>query len=510
MAGNGLGSAAVPRGARRLTLRFERQEAFADQYAQHLAKGGAFVATDESFTLREVVEVQLDLVFASQFLSLAAEVVHCLTPDQAPDGVEPGVAVQFLDPATVLRERFAPFLEASEPPPPPPRATRRRPPEPAPDPGETRVLDSLDADPPTATLDSMPLAPARNWEAGDDSELASLGDPSEVSFEGLGPAEDLTDGGAELVGDPVEGFETNSVAETDERTFIERAVREPARLPVEIRGPTGAALRGRTRNVSDTGVLISVDGEELPIGREVQLNLIHPRTGEHVTVPGRVTRHVQGEGIVAAVGVQLNPSAGGRDEVDQFLGDVREIERRYKDQGIRGPLQELGARSLLQMFPALAPRGTLTVMSGAEEGTIAFEGSQLLLAEVGSVDGIKALARILSWREGYFEFRAQLDATTRDRPVTSLERAVEKALSMIEAEDTTIGPSLSADQRFEVSHSSLENLDRPLTKGEEAVVELAAADFTLRRIMDVIPENDAQVRAAVLSLCERGVLEPIY
>ena len=297
MAGNGLGSAAVPRGARRLTLRFERQEAFADQYAQHLAKGGAFVATDESFTLREVVEVQLDLVFASQFLSLAAEVVHCLTPDQAPDGVEPGVAVQFLDPATVLRERFAPFLEASEPPPPPPRATRRRPPEPAPDPGETRVLDSLDADPPTATLDSMPLALARNWEAGDDSELASLGDPSEVSFEGLGPAEDLTDGGAELVGDPVEGFETNSVAETDERTFIERAVREPARLPVEIRGPTGAALRGRTRNVSDTGVLISVDGEELPIGREVQLNLIHPRTGEHVTVPGRVARHGPGEGI---------------------------------------------------------------------------------------------------------------------------------------------------------------------------------------------------------------------
>lgn len=507
MGRDGTGSAAVPRGARRLTLRFERQEAFADQYAQHLAKGGAFVATDESFVLREVVEVQLDLVFATQFLSLAAEVVHCLTPEQAPEGVEPGVAVQFLDPATILREQFAPFLEeriAAPTSAPALQAAGL-----TPDPGETRIFESLDADPPTATLDSMPLA-APCWEDEGAADFPNLSDPSEVAFEPLGTDEELTGGGADLVGDPVEGFETNSVAEPDERTFIERATRESARLPVEVRGPTGAALRGRTRNVSDTGVLISVDGEELPIGREVQLNLIHPRTGEHVTVPGQVTRHVRGEGIVAAVGIQLKPNEASRDEVSEFMGDVREVERKYKDQGIRGPLQELGARSLLQMFPALAPRGTLTVMSGVEEGTIAFEGSQLLLAEVGSVEGIKALARILSWREGYFEFRAQLDAVTRDRPRTSLERAVEKALSLIEAEDSTIGPSLSADQRFEVSYSCLENLDSPLTKGEEAVVELAAAGFTLRRIMDVIPENDAQVRAAVLSLCERGVLEPIY
>jgi len=508
MGGDGTGSASVPRGARRLTLRFARQEAFAEQYAQHLAKGGAFVATDESFVLREVVEVQLDLVFAAQFLSLAAEVVHCLTPEQAPEGVEPGVAVQFLDPATILRDRFAPYLreDATRPraaPVPGPRAVAR-------DPGDTRVLQALDADPPTATFDSMPPAPPPRCEPRDAAGLPDLNAPSEVAEAPFGPGDELTAGDADLVGDPVEGFETNSVAEPEERTFIERASREPARLPVEVRGPTGAALRGRTRNVSDTGVLISVDGEELPIGREVQLNLIHPRTGEHVTVPGRVTRHVRGEGIVAAVGIQLNPSAAGRDEVSDFLGDVREVERKYKDQGIRGPLQELGARSLLQMFPALAPRGTLTVISGVEEGTVAFEGSQLLLAEVGSVEGIKALARILSWREGYFEFRGQLDAVTRDRPRTSLDRAVEAALSLLESEDNTIGHSLSADQRFEVSHSCLENLDSPLTKGEEAVVELAAADFTLRRIMDVIPENDSQVRAAVLSLCERGVLEPIY
>jgi hypothetical protein len=47
-----------------------------------------------------------------------------------------------------------------------------------------------------------------------------------------------------------------------------------------------------------------------------------------------------------------------------------------------------------------------------------------------------------------------------------------------------------------------------LAKTEEAVLDLAAAGFTVRRILDVIPEDDAQVSAALLALVERGVLAP--
>ena len=38
------------------------------------------------------------------------------------------------------------------------------------------------------------------------------------------------------------------------------------------------------------------------------------------------------------------------------------------------------------------------------------------------------------------------------------------------------------------------------------MLDLAAAGFTVRRILDVIPEDDAQVCAALLALVERGVL----
>jgi hypothetical protein len=123
------------------------------------------------------------------------------------------------------------------------------------------------------------------------------------------------------------------------------------------------------------------------------------------------------------------------------------------------------------------------------------------------VDGVKALARILSWREGRFEFRAQMDTITAELPRSSLERAMEEALAIVEEEGQVAGPSLSPDQRFLVNHLKLGHLQTPLTKNEESVLELAAADFTLRRIMDVIPDNDSQVRAAILSLVQRGLLQ---
>ena len=47
-----------------------------------------------------------------------------------------------------------------------------------------------------------------------------------------------------------------------------------------------------------------------------------------------------------------------------------------------------------------------------------------------------------------------------------------------------------------------------LPKVEEAVLDLATAGFTVRRILDVIPESDAQVLEALASLSEAGILAP--
>lgn len=508
--------AAAPR---RVSLRFESLDAFAEQYVQNLSKGGAFVTTDEAFGMREIVQVQLDLVFIGELIPLDAEVVHCLDADTAPPGVDPGIAVQFLSPANVLRERLAPYAN-----------------------GETVApADLSDDDPPTTALDEDgntvhsddeldrsafdPGVLDLSGPADGDDAIAEEEDLPELSLEEEGfdlsacDLDDLSGGKSEAmtdftqwleaigdpgtVGEPVRGA---SMLDENDRTFTEREDREPVRIPAAVKSATGVSLRGRTRNLSRSGVLLSIDGEQLAEGREVHIALIHPRTGEALTIPGKVARRLAGEGAICAVAIALQPGAEIRERFGEFVDEIHEIERGYRERGIRGPLQELGAVSLLQMFPALAPRGTLTVSAGMEEGTIAFEGSQLLLAEVGSVVGPKALARILSWREGHFEFRAHLDTITADRSPKSLERSIEEALLLVEEAGRHDGPALSADQRFVVDHDKLSNLSMPLNKSEEAVLELAAAGFTLRRILDVIPDNDAQVRAAVVSLGKRGLL----
>ena len=441
---------AMPGAARRLHLVFKSPEAFRTEYGRNLVKGGAFVPTRERFSMRELVEVRLEAPFAGEKLALRAVVVHCLTQDAVAPGVAPGVAVQFLDPTPELRERLEAILEH------------------APETSES-IEAPGDAEP----------------------DLTESGDLGEAEIEGFEPT----------------AQDDSGERDPSDRTHRTRADRAPARVPVRVQGPTGKALQGRTRDLSKTGLLLSVDGEELPVGREITLGIMHPTSGDVMEVSGKVVRHVAGDGVVPAVAVEIQ--AGPKaDAVARFVEEVQKVNEEQSRGGIRGPLEELGAISLLQMFAALAKRGTLTVTCGVEEGMVAFEEGMLLTAQVGSVAGVKALARIFSWREGQFEFRAHVDRVPQPGPPEPMEGAILDALRTIDESNRVSGPQLAPGARFSVHREKLGSLDRPLGKTEEAVLELAAAGFTVRRILDVIPENDAQIRSSLSSLVERGLLSP--
>ncbi|RIL04668.1 MAG: hypothetical protein DCC71_13195 [Proteobacteria bacterium] len=434
--------------ARRLHLVFDDPKAFAGEYARNLSRGGAMIASSDAFEMREVVEVVLEAPFAGAKHVLAAEVVH------AAGGC---VAVQFLDGAPELREKLEPLRERAE-----------RAPQPA----------------------------ADGLLAGDDVDALAEG---EGDFD-FGEAED---------GAALEGFETTSQtpdeSDPNERTFKARAERAATRVAVQVQAPTGKALSGRTRDVSHTGVLLSVDGDELPVGRDVHVSLVHPATGEAMTVPGKVVRHLEGEGVVGAVAVELRPGERSA-EVQKFVAEIREADAAEQRAGIRGPLEELGGASLLQMFAALSKRGTLTVTHGVEEGCVCFEEGLLVSAQVGSVQGVKALARIFSWREGLFEFRGNVATRTGPKPTLAIEAAILDAVRMLDEGQRLSGPVIAPTARLELVRERLDETGTPLGKTEEAVIELAAAGFTVRRILDVIPENDATIRVAIAGLLERGVL----
>jgi hypothetical protein len=290
---------------------------------------------------------------------------------------------------------------------------------------------------------------------------------------------------------------------TGERRRAARArVRVPALLDDESR-----SIQGVTRNLSETGALISADASELPPGKKLRLKLRNPGTGDPVDVRGRVARHVETAGTVAAVGIDFEVPPDQKADLAALVRAAEDAHQRRAAGGITGRIEELGMPSLIQMLGRSSPQGTLSATSGTEEGVLAFEGGNIRYVRLGATRGLKALARILQWTTGSFEFHAQVDPLdVEDEPMrleAALLEATRRLDEAVRAGTTRLDPKL----RFGIDRQALAATG-PLAKVEEAVLDLAAAGLTVRRILDVVPEDDAQVSEALLALIERGVLTP--
>ena len=285
-----------------------------------------------------------------------------------------------------------------------------------------------------------------------------------------------------------------------------RSPRERARIPALLDG-ANARIEGITRDLSETGALISADASELPPGKRVRLQLRHPETGLPVEVPGRVARHLETEGTVAAVSVDFELAADARPEVAALVQAAAQSQRERAAAGISGRIEELGMANLIQMLGSSSERGTLSVASGTEEGVVAFEAGNLRYACLGAMRGVKALTRLLQWRTGSFEFHAQVDPLEREGEPMRLELALLEATRRLDEAARADATRLEPKLRFRIDREALAAAGA-LSKVEEAVLELAGVGLTVRRILDVVPEDDAPVSEALLALIERGILLP--
>jgi Tfp pilus assembly protein PilZ len=91
---------------RTLRVEFASLNDFQREYQRNIANGGVFVETREQFEFREVVEVELALLFCGRIVPIQSEVVG---RSDAAAGSERavGVALQFLDPIDELRALFS-------------------------------------------------------------------------------------------------------------------------------------------------------------------------------------------------------------------------------------------------------------------------------------------------------------------------------------------------------------------------------------------------------------------
>ena len=179
--------------------------------------------------------------------------------------------------------------------------------------------------------------------------------------------------------------------------------------------------------------------------------------------------------------------------MERFIEALQGVEHTRRLGGISGPIEELGPMSLLQMFTATAPRGTLVLRCDQEEGLICFDGGLLRLARLGSATGMKALVRMLSWKDGVFEFNARVDEAPGSEAPFPLEAA---AASTRCATSTRAPPSRRVASPCRPLSPATRGATRAPSTASSArwsrrVLDLAAAGFTVQRALEVIPEPDS-------------------
>jgi Tfp pilus assembly protein PilZ len=285
-----------------------------------------------------------------------------------------------------------------------------------------------------------------------------------------------------------------------------RAPRKPVRVQAHLEGVRGSA-RGRTRNLSRSGVLIDIQDGSAANGDRVRLTLTHPRTNEEFAIDGVVVRTAATGGAVSAVAVKFDTNAARLDAVERFVDGLQETEHTRRLGAISGPIAELGPQSIIQMFSISARRGTIFMRHREEEGLVCFDGGLLRVARIGPVTGMKALIRILCWREGTFEFHSGLEEPAAGDAPLPLEAAMFDAMRKIDESQRSETSAFPLQARLVAKHAREGQFSGVLGKLEEALLDLAQAGFTVQRALEVIPEPDAEIFRALRSLVDNEMLE---
>jgi Tfp pilus assembly protein PilZ len=284
------------------------------------------------------------------------------------------------------------------------------------------------------------------------------------------------------------------------------ATRKSVRVAVELDGASGP-LRGRTRNLSTSGVLVDVQEGTAAVGDRVRVTLHHPAGAQGLALGGAIVRIATSAGRVSALAVQFDPADVRGGAPERFLVALEEAEHTRRLSAITGPIAELGAQSIVQMFANTARRGTIYLRHAEEEGLICFDAGVLRMARIGPFTGMKALIRMMRWEEGTFEFQTQIEETGgREAPLPLAAALFEAAHNIDEGKriDTSAFPMQA---RLVACHVAGGEFTGALSKVEEALLDVAQAGFTVQRALEVIPEADPDIFRALRSLIDAGMLE---
>lgn len=338
--------------------------------------------------------------------------------------------------------------------------------------------------------------------------------------------------------------------------------RNPVRVPVRVMPLSSAPFEVTSRDLSASGILLSLRGQELPVGETLCVCLWHPNGESSIEIDGQVMREVRNKkGRIAAVAVAFDRRQASDPQVSKIITALRRAGQQSRLGGISGSIGDLGVGSLVQMFGSSSPRGTLVVERDGEQGYVAFADELFLDAELGPVSGIEALVTMLDWGEGRFEFEATiaesllesehrmpltgalLEATRimdeRDDADSNEDSSDDIVFDLVDNDLTDGGVSEEGDTDLNAQTTVMDNsflgiepapaahpvdwrgdmtflvnTDREaavrsgLGKVEEAVLDLASAGMSIQKFGDIIPESPQRIQEALEILVDLSVLRP--
>lgn len=294
-------------------------------------------------------------------------------------------------------------------------------------------------------------------------------------------------------------LDTKKPGEPDQGNGRRAAPRWRARVPVSIK-EGGSWVAGHTRNVSCSGMLAVFPGKLPPLGCKLTVRIKFATGDSEMKIAGKVARHVE-VSDVACLGIEFDVSEARGEEMAEFMNQIRTHEHTRRLGGINGPIEDLGIQRLLSMFGSCSPAGMLTLVRGAQEGYVSFNEG-MLYAEIGPLSGLKALEVLLSWSDGSFAFEGQAD--------DGLSVGDPIAVAELAGVDPAPTRSLAPDIFRIPPAATLVAVGKPgrsgLDKTEQVLLDLAAVGMTVAKVVEIIPESDADIYAALQNLIDEGLM----
>jgi len=184
----------------------------------------------------------------------------------------------------------------------------------------------------------------------------------------------------------------------------------------------------------------------------------------------------------------------------------REEERIIQSRGLRGSTEIMELSDLLQLFGINSKTGILKVtqpQSGV--GRIGFVNGRLTNAELGKFKGVKAIRRMLRWKDANFQVEPLLDETHD----VEIPRKIEEVLMSARQEQDELARHQKALPRSGLIERTgqpvnMKELTRPEARVLDALSERGRSK--MEQLLDWLPDGDMEIYQATVSLVKKNLI----